>query len=256
MEPRESDDERAVRLLNEQLKELESIRLGLSYKDPLFKAWRDKTKDYLKKSLPPDSSYLVGFENLYFASRVARKQRWGSPPRPPGYVSPQDQQHFMTDCRTAEATIKAALKYIEEFGVHSEQQHSAKPAAYQRGVQQNFYGNVTIQNQAIATDNATQNIGQLGDTMAMGASLEEIAGLFEQSEDLTKRDVKEGLAGIEVLTTEIQKPEQQRNWKSMLDYGQLVLTLADKTMDLAHKLAPYKSAVVALVQSARLKLGM
>ena len=39
--PPESPDQKAVRLLNEQLKELESIR-GLNDKDPVFKAWRER----------------------------------------------------------------------------------------------------------------------------------------------------------------------------------------------------------------------
>jgi hypothetical protein len=87
--------------------------------------------------------------------------------------------------------------------------------------------------------------------MAIAASLEEIAGLFEQSEDLTKREVKEGLSGIEVLTSEIQKPESQRNWKSVLSYSQTVLAIADKAIDVAHKLAPYTPHVVTLVEQAR-----
>jgi hypothetical protein len=86
--------------------------------------------------------------------------------------------------------------------------------------------------------------------------IEEIRGLFEQSRNLTPEQVREGLIAADALTLQIQKPEHQRNWKSVLDCGQVVLTLADKATDLAHKLAPYKPAVVALVQSARHALGM
>jgi hypothetical protein len=78
-------------------------------------------------------------------------------------------------------------------------------------VQQNFLGNVTIQNQAIATDSAIQNVEHMGD--ATGSSLREIAEVFKQSDELKRREVGEGLAGIEVLASEIQKPEPKRNWK-------------------------------------------
>jgi hypothetical protein len=244
----------AVRLLNEQLKELESVR-GLNYKDPTFLGWRDTTTSLLQKFLPPDSPHLARFKNLAFTSRVSRRQPWGSPPRPPGYISPQNQEHYRAECRTAEATIRAALKHIEEFGVHTEQ-HATQPDTKKHGggVQQNFYGNVTIQNQAIATDNAIQKIGHLGDTT--GADLKAIADLLMQSQDLTPRQVNDGLAGIEVVASEVQKPKAQWNWKSIFDYGQRVLSLTEKATDLAHKLAPHKETIVALVQSAKHTLGV
>lgn len=245
----ETDTDKADRLLNQQLEELESVR-GLNYKDPLFLGWRDTTTSLLQRFLPPDSPHLTRFKNLAFTSRVARRQPWGSQPRPPGYISPQNQEHYRAECRTAEATIRAALKHIEEFGVHAEQP-AIQPATKRRGggVQQNFYGNVTIQNQAIATDNAIQNIEHMGD--ATGSSLREIAEVFKQSEELTQREVKEGLAVIEALAVEIKKPDAKQKWSSVLDYGQVVLTLADKATDLAHKLVPYTPAVVALMEKAR-----
>jgi len=108
---------------------------------------------------------------------------------------------------------------------------------------------VTIQNQAIATDNAIQKIGNMGDTI--GASLKEIAEVFKQSEELSKREIKEGLAGIEALAVEIQKPEAKRNWKSVLDYGQLVLSIGDKATDLANKLVRYSPHITTLMEQAK-----
>src|SRR6266481_345603 len=116
----ETDKEQAVRLLNQQLKELESVR-GLNYKDPVFLGWRDTTSSLLQKFLPPDSPHLKRFQNLAFTGRVARRAAWGSPPKPPGYISPQNQEHYRAECRTAETTIHAALKHIAEFGVYAEQ---------------------------------------------------------------------------------------------------------------------------------------
>jgi len=157
----ETDDAKAIRLLNEQLKELESVR-GLNGEDPNFKAWQDTTTSLLKRFLPPTSPHLERFVDIAFISQIY--------PAPPGH----EHGMFVAGCKTAEATIKAVLKYIEEFGVHVEQ---ARPGAGGRGkgrsgtvshggVQQNFYGSVEIRNQAIATDNAIQRIGQMGD---MGA---------------------------------------------------------------------------------------
>lgn len=247
----ETDKEQALRLLNQQLKELESVR-GLNYKEPMFLGWRDTTSALLLRFLPPGSPHTTRFQNLAFTSRVAQRQPWGSPSRPPGYISPQNQEHYRAECRTAEATIRAALKHIEEFGVYAEQS-SAKLASH-GGVHQTFNAPVTIQNQAIATDSAIQNIGHMGEKT--GASLKEIADLFQQSEDLTPRQVKEGLAGIETLAVEVQKPEAKRNWKTVLDRGQLVLSTADKATDLAHKLGPHTQTIVSLVHSAKHALGL
>jgi len=199
---------------------------------------------------------MDSFENLSFASRSVRRAAWGSRPKPLGYVSREDQYHFAEDCKTAEGTIKAVVKHIEEFGVHSG--HDAgRPVGSVRGggVRQTFNAPVSL-NQAIAADNATQNVGHLGGAMAIGASLEQIRGLFEQSQDLTQGQVREGLLAVDALSLQIQTPEHQRNWKSVLDYGQMVLTLADKATDLVHKLAPFLPSVVALVQNAKHVLRM
>jgi hypothetical protein len=247
-----TEDIKAIRLLNQQLGELQNVR-GLNYKEPLFEAWRDTTKAYLERFLPPDNPHIKTFQNLNFMSHVINTVPWGSYPRPSGYISPADQQCFLGSCNTAEATIKAVLRYIEEFGVYvgpsGERGGKGKSRTVSHGgVQQNFYGSVEIKNQAIATDNAIQRIGQMGD---MGASLKEIAELFQQSEDLTKREIKEGLRQIEVLASEIQKPPDRRNWESMLESGEKVLAIAGKAADLAHNLAPHIHWVAGLVEKAK-----
>ncbi len=255
----ETDNEKAIRLLTEQLNELETVR-GLNYKHEEFKAWRDTTSGYFKLFLPPSSPYLDRFQHLYFASRSFRPKPWGSRPNPPGYVSPQDQKYFNMDCGTAEATIKAVLKYIQEFGAHvvheAPRKTGKKSSPVGRGdVHQNFYGPVTFQNQAIATGNASQNVGHLGDTATTGASLLEIRGFFEESRNLEPRQIREGLVAVDALTLQIHTPERQRNLKSVLNYGQAVLSIADKATDVAHKIAPYLPSVATLVQNARHALG-
>lgn len=199
-----TDTTKAIDLLNEQLKELESVR-GLNGEDPIFTAWHDTTMSLLKRFLPPTSPHLARFVDIGFTTYIY--------PAPPGH----DHRLFVDGCRTAETTLRAVVREIENFGVHVEGSATKSAAASQGGVHQTFHGPVTIQSQAIATDNAIQKIGQVGNTI--GSSLKEIADLFQQSQDLTKRQVKDGLAGIEALAFEVQKPEEKRNWKSVLDCG-------------------------------------
>jgi hypothetical protein len=125
---------------------------------------------------------------------------------------------------------------------------AGKAAFGSQGVTQTFLGSVAIHNQVIATDNAIQNIDQMGDA---GVSLKEIARLFRESMELKGRELQEGLAGIEVVASEVKKPEKDRNWKSILDGGGKVLDVAGKATDLASKLAPYTPHILALVDAAK-----
>ncbi|MFZ1006101.1 MAG: hypothetical protein WAN65_04660, partial [Candidatus Sulfotelmatobacter sp.] len=104
-------------------------------------------------------------------------------------------------------------------------------------------------NQAIATDSAVQRIGHLGDKT--GTALKEISDLLQQSQDLTPRQVRQGVTDIEALAVEVEKPEHNRNWRSLLDCGQRVLELISRAADLGGKLAPYTPAVIELVDKAR-----
>jgi|GEM_PF-2294383 len=251
----EHPDQKAIRLLNRQLEQLQDLR-GLNYHDSKYKVWRDTTIRVLETFLGRESPHFVRFRDLRFFGPMSIRPFRGGPRLPPDYVSPDDVVAFRKACATSEETLKAAIRDIEDFGVYVEQASPA-PAARGRGrsggVSQTFHGPVNIQNQAIATDNAIQRIGHMGDST--GASLKEIADLLRQSEDLTPRQVREGLAQIESLAVEIQKPEPARNWKSVLDCGQAVLAIADKATDLAQKLAPYTPAIVALVENARHTIG-
>jgi len=83
-----------------------------------------------------------------------------------------------------------------------------------------------------------------------GASLKEIAGLFQQSEELSPRQVKEGLAHIEAVAVEVAKPEAKRDWKTVLANGQAILDLTNKATDLASKIAPYTPAIITLLHQA------
>jgi hypothetical protein len=108
---------------------------------------------------------------------------------------------------------------------------------------------VTIHHQAIATSNAIQKIGHMGDNT--GASLKEISDLLQQSEELSPREVKEGLAHIEAVAVEVEKPEAKRDWKAILQRGEAIVSLTNKATDLAAKLAPYTPAIFTLMEQAK-----
>ena len=75
--------------------------------------------------------------------------------------------------------------------------------------------------------------------------------MLQQSQDLTPRQVGQSVADIEALAVEVEKSEQKRNWKAVLERGKSVLELAGKAVDLGAKLAPYTPTIVALVEKAK-----
>jgi hypothetical protein len=158
-----------------------------------------------------------------------------------------DRERFVHGCAVAEECIKAAMEEIRRFGVHTEVS-GAKSAQKVGGFHQTFHGPVTILNQATATDNAIQNIEQMGDT---GANLQEISELLKQSMELTGRDVVEGLRCIESIATEVQKPEERRDWGSILDFGERLTSIVQKATDVAGKLAPYMPTIATFIGQAR-----
>lgn len=251
MHDQESPEQKAIRLLNRQLEELKTVR-SMNHKRAEFKAWHDTTTSILERFLGSDSEHTTRFQMTRF-SGAPRIQRWRARPLPPDYVSNEDRTMFQRGCETVEVTLKAAIRSIEDFGVHAEQ---PKPAPARRGkdrngggVTQTFNAPVSIHNLAIAADHAKQKIGNMGDETSV--SLREIATLLPQSMDLTPSQVQEALKGIEVLGTETQKPPQRRDWKSILNYGSSVLAIADKAADLGHKLAQYTPQIVALIEAAK-----
>jgi hypothetical protein len=58
-------EDKAIRLLNQQLKELQTVR-GMTFIYPEFTAWRDTTMGLLQRFLSPGSEHLLRFKNLKF----------------------------------------------------------------------------------------------------------------------------------------------------------------------------------------------
>ena len=244
----EPPDTKAIRLLNRQLGHLQIIR-GLNYKHAEFKAWRDTTMSILERSLGPTSQHTVRFRDTRFFG-PSYAPRYGLRVPPPDYISPRDAAAFKMGCETTEASLKAAIDEIAEFGLFT---GDSRPAPTGRGrsgagVRQTFSGTVHL-NQAIATDSAVQRIGRVGNET--GVDLKELSALLQQSQDLSPNQARQGVADVEALAVEIEKPEERRNWRSVLDCGQRVLELAGKAADLGAKLGPYLPAVAGLVDKAK-----
>ncbi len=143
------------------------------------------------------------------------------------------------------------METIRNFGVYFDEPR--KKRTMSGGVQQNFHGPVTIQTQAIATDNAIQSISHIGNE---GISLKEIAALLQESMELKGREVQDGLRAVEEIASEIPKAPEKRNWKSVLDSGEKLLSIAGKATDLTTKLAPHLPQIALLIHQARSTLGL
>ena len=251
--PKQGDQEvsNAIRLLQQQLQRLSLIG---NHRDPQFTAWQDATTSLLQKFLTPDSPHLRTFSRIkYRAQTQARRLPYGyRGPIPTAHdVNPADIEAFNRGRDIAMACIKSVIEELHNFGIQSKMGAHLPPPQQARGFQQIFKGPVTIQNQAVATDNAIQNIGQMGTT---GSDLKQIADLLKQSMELNGREQSEGLHAIEVIASEIKKPESTRDWKSIFDWGEKLTGIASKATDLAVKLAPYMPAVVRFVEEAAKRL--
>ena len=253
----ETPEQRAIRLLTVQLKEIGTHICGLNddqHHD--FKAWRDTTRGYLERFLGEENHHPTRFVSTRFhGPSYLRSDYPGVSQGPSAREIGEQAQAFQKGCATAAATLKAAIKEIEEFGLHVQQPQPAPPARRGRapsggGVSQTFINSRV--NQALAADNATQKVEHIGDEV--GPSLEEVAALLKQSDSISARQLNEALQGIEVLIAETRKPEGKRDWKSILTYGQLVTETAGKAVDLGTKLGPHLPAVVALMDGLSISL--
>jgi hypothetical protein len=245
----ESPEAKAIRLLNRQLGELQQTIRSLNNTDnPRFKAWRDTTRGVIERFLGKENHHTMRFVSTRFFTMTTIG--YGEYAPPPGYVSPEDLRAYQEGSATAEQTLKAAIQEIEDFGVHVEEPKpsTGKGRSRSGGISQNFHGPTQI-NQAIATDSAVQRIGRVGNQT--GADLKELSNLIQQSQDLSPNQVRQAVADVEALAVEVEKPEEKRNWKAVLDTSQKILDVAAKAADLAAKLAPYTPTVVALVENAR-----
>jgi hypothetical protein len=249
----ESPEAKAVRLLNRQLGELRTHISTLNDDHPDFKAWRDTTRGFLERFLGPASHHTTRFRDTRFFGPARLQSDFPGTRRIPDEVIRREQSEaFFEGCKIVEASLKAAIDEVEELGVYNGEPRptpTGRGRGRAGGVSQHFSANTMHVTQAVATDSAVQRISHLGDKT--GVDLKELSDLLQQSQDLTPNQVRQGVADIEALAVEVEKPEPTRNWQAVLEYGQRVLELAGKAVDLGAKLAPHTLAIVALVDKAR-----
>jgi hypothetical protein len=247
----ENAKQKAIRLLTRQLKEIGTHICGLNddqHHD--FKAWRDTTREVLERYLGKESHHTTRFRDTRFRGPSYLKSDYPGVSQGPSQREIQEQaQAFQRGCATATATLQAAIKHVDDFGVYEEAARaaSAKGRSGSGGV--HFNAPLNVQNLAIAADSAAQRISHLGDKT--GGDLKEISDLLQKSQDLSPNQVRQGVADVEALAVEVEKPEDKRNWKAVLDCGLRVLEFASKAVDLGAKLGPHLPSVVAVVDKAK-----
>jgi hypothetical protein len=131
----ESPEAKAIRLLNRQLGELQTVRT-LNAENPLFTPWYDATKTALDRFLGPDSHHTKTFSNIMFLDFPTLTSdlpfggmQFGGMEPPPGHVSSEDLRVFREGCSSADATLRAAIRHVEDYGVST----SGKRSPRQRG---------------------------------------------------------------------------------------------------------------------------
>jgi len=246
----ESPEAKAIRLLTRQLKELgDHICFLNDDQHHDFKAWRDTTRGYLERFLGKDNHHSTRFRDTRFHGPSYLRSDFPGVSQGPSRREIEERvEAFQKGCATASATLLAAIKHVDDFGVYEEPAEAApkrKAEVGSGGI--HFSAPMNIQNFAIA--GRDQTIGHIGNKT--GIDLKEIADLLKQSLDITPRQLNDAVKGLEVLGAEEQKPPEKKDWKSILTYGQLVLGVMGKAADLGHKLVPYTAHIMALVEAAK-----
>jgi hypothetical protein len=244
------DEQEAITHLQNQLEALAQIRKNAEQahaSSPQFILWKSHTMDLMTHYISANSEKLRKFRGLSFRSNVMQLDYPGA--RYPSGPRRDDIEKFASDVEIADACLQGAIEHIKVFGLKQEEPAApAKPArgrgGPRGGITQYIQGNV---NQAIATDGATQNVGQVGQS---GNSLDEIVKLLQQSYELTRRQMEDAIGAAQQLDAETKKPEGSKNWKSIAEWGNTLLGIAGKATDLTERLAPHLPWITALIEQA------
>jgi hypothetical protein len=176
----ESAKQKAIRLLTRQLKELGTHICGLNddqHHD--FKAWRDTTREVLERYLGKESHHTARFRDTRFHGPSYLRSDYPGVSQGPSQREIQEQsQAFQKGCATAIATLQAAIKHVDDFGVYEEPDRAAAKGRSGRGGV-HFNAPLNVQNLAIAADSAVQRISHLGNKT--GANLKEISDLLRRA---------------------------------------------------------------------------
>lgn len=199
-----------------------------------FKRWHLMTLEILKHYMG-GTRYRLAFINLVFVNNNS-------------YTYADPDQTFYFACDDARAILETAIEHIERLGLPAAveaTQQAAPVAASDRSI--NFHAPVTIG--GISTgDHAVQHVDQTVNLKI--AALDSIKQLLQSSEELGRREIRESGEAISALTTELQKPENKRDWKDIVTWSNLILDAAKKAKDLTGGLAVHLPWVVEIAKHA------
>jgi hypothetical protein len=242
------DELEAITHLENQISTLATIRANgeqAHANSAQFIAWRSHTVDLLTHFIPSTSEHFRRFRMLSFRSNVMIPDYPGA--RVHRGPHRADLEKFAADTEVAVACLNGAIERIRIFGVSRDEPAPAAPARPRepRGLTQVFHGPV---NQAVAMDRATQHVGHVGPS---GNTLAEICDLLQQSYELNRREMEEGVRATTEIDAEVEKPEASRDWKSIAEWGNTLLGIAGKATDMAEKLAPHLGWITGLIEQAK-----
>ena len=245
----ETNDQKAIRLLRQQIDRLNIIP---EFLDSRFVGWFDMTKNLLTKFLGARSNTVLMFDRISWTPRTKQTltASYGESHNSVVAAKKHAVEVFNTARMNAAGLINSAIEHIAEFGVETQTSHDSLPhetptPAQSGGIQQHFYGNVTIQTQALAADNAIQHVDQSSN---IGPHLHEIKDLLMQSMEINGREVSEALQAVELIAVETKKPEKKRDWKSMVGLGAKLTEVVGKALDIESKIRPHLAAVIQFIE--------
>ncbi len=252
----ETTDQKAIRLLRQQIDRLNFIP---EFLDSRFVGWIDTTKNLLTRFLGAQSNTVQMFNRISWTPRT--KQTLTASYGELYNSAMADETHardvFNNGRKAAIELINSGIEHTREFGADVQttrydlRRETATPAQ-SGGIHQHFYSNVTIQNQALAADNAIQHVDQSSN---IGPHLHEIKDLLMQSMEINGREVSEALQAVELIAVETKKPEKKRDWKTMLGLGAKLADVAAKALDIESKIRPHLTAVIQFIESGSKHFG-
>ncbi len=246
----------AVGLLRKQIDRVNQIGDG---SDPVFAEWFATTTDLFRKLRVSDSQKVKMFEHIsFYPDENALRLKYGTVAQMAKVAEPDYRAAYNKGRDVAINLIKGVIEEIETFGIapahpSDGSQKSTPTSAQSGGIQQHFYGNVTIQNQALAADNAIQHVDQ---SSHVGPDLREIRKLLSESLDITGRQFGDALQAIEKIASETRKPAKGRDWKSMATWGATLLEIVSKASDVAVRVGPHMMAVTQFIQTGAKHFGL
>jgi hypothetical protein len=226
----------AIDQFRRQLAELTTLD-GKDVGDPAFIRWKSVSREVFKRYLP-HSTYHSRFGSIDFLGPDFR-------------INPQfDLAIISSDSlRSARGCLEGAIEHIQRFGL--DEPKKDQPSQEGSG-NVSFQGQITIQNLAIATNDAIQHVIQNASSEA--DALKHVSEILRVSGELKQKEVAQALEIIRDLAKELQKPKGHWNWRNIFDWTELLLDIANNATDMTAKLSPYLPILAGLYETAQAAL--